>query len=151
MLYALDSLQTPAGAAVSPLPPCIKVKLYPTNVTRTAYVSARAWILQEDPSFNLLFFQNGLDALALVGTEGDAGFSWASTFFHLFLLVFLLHFNLEVMHKKTCSQHWFCLPEWKPVLVTNRYHSAINSDSVWVKINLLFSNSAQSLWMKCYQ
>lgn len=42
-----------------------------------------------------LFFQNGLDALALVGTEGDAGFSWADALFHLFLLVFLLHFNLS--------------------------------------------------------
>ena len=53
------------------------------------------YMLQEDPSLNLLFFQNGLDALALVGTEGDAGLSWADALFHLFLLVFLLHFNLE--------------------------------------------------------
>lgn len=58
------------------------------------------YMLQEDPSLNLLFFQNGLDALALVGTEGDAGFSWADALFHLFLLVFLLHFNLEAIQKE---------------------------------------------------
>lgn len=41
-----------------------------------------------------------MDALALVGTEGDAGFLGAGTLFHLFLLVFLFHFNLEVTYKK---------------------------------------------------
>lgn len=59
---------------------------------------------------NLLFFQNGLDALALVGTEGDAGFSWADALFHLFLLVFLLHFNLEVTHRRKESQSVLVLP-----------------------------------------
>lgn len=41
-----------------------------------------------------------MDALALVGTEANAGFSRAGTPLHLFLLILLFHFNLEVMYKK---------------------------------------------------
>lgn len=93
------SQQAPAGASVSPSR-SIEVTLYPEHLDGIAYISARAGILQKDPSFNLLFFQDSLDTLALVGTEGDAGFSGAGTLFHLFLLVFLFHFNLEVMYKK---------------------------------------------------
>lgn len=62
-------------------------------------------------SSNLLFPQDALDALALVGTEGDAGFSGAGALFHLLLLVFLLHLHLEVTRKKKKepSQHWWKL------------------------------------------
>lgn len=72
----------------------------PRNWNRIAYGSVRACILQEHPRFNLLFFQDSLDALALVGTEGDAGFSGAGALFHLLLLVFLFHFNLELGYKR---------------------------------------------------
>lgn len=62
-------------------------------------------------SSNLLFPQDALDALALVGTEGDAGFSGAGALFHLLLLVFLLHLHLEITckKKKEPSQCWCCL------------------------------------------
>lgn len=43
---------------------------------------------------HLLFLQDGLDALALVGTEADAGLPGATPLLHLPLLVLLLHFNL---------------------------------------------------------
>lgn len=43
---------------------------------------------------HLLLSQDSLDALALVGTEADAGLAGASPLLHLFLLVFLLHLHL---------------------------------------------------------
>lgn len=61
--------------------------------------SARAQVPQE-PSLHLLLSQDSLDALALVGTEADAGFAGASPLLHLFLLVFLLHFHLGVEEKR---------------------------------------------------
>lgn len=69
-------------------------------------VSARAQVP------HLLLSQDSLDALALVGTEADAGFAGASPLLHLFLLVFLLHFHLGVEEKREGpSQCWSCQPQ----------------------------------------
>lgn len=92
---------------------------------------------------NLLFFQNGLDALALVGTEGDAGFSWADAFFHLFLLVFLLHFNLEVTYERKESQSVLALPTRGKAYCSYNHITPQQIDSDWDKISKLLHCSTR--------
>lgn len=44
---------------------------------------------------NVLFFQDGLNALSLVGTESNGGFLRTQHFFHLPLLIIFFHSNLK--------------------------------------------------------
>lgn len=46
-------------------------------------------------NINLLFLQDGLDALSLVGTESNGGFLRTQHFFHLSLLIIFFHSNLK--------------------------------------------------------
>lgn len=50
---------------------------------------------------HLLLLQDGLDALALVGAEGDGGFLRAQHLLHLPLLIVLLHGDLECQNTGT--------------------------------------------------